>query len=205
MKCILFQLFFLLTICSCAFKSNPENKRNIEVKESEKNKEGIICELNEHAVDKIADFVIGNPKAIIASISKYPKEEECIFALIDELSNEFIKTSNKFYLEALDTLNSHSDGFLSEYFMDVSVRMFNQNFKALVLYLYTNKNSSFESTLVDGLSMELSVLNDEARKNRHDEIIAFVGRKIKQYNFSENQEDFIGKILNRLEAEKFDY
>lgn len=163
-------------------------------KHDDQNKTGIdVCKLSKEPSAYIASIVHKKAKEVVASIKEKPNAEECILNLIDKLTQgDTMKTEN---LSALESLNAKSDGFLSEYFMEVSLELLDNSDSGFIDFLRKGKGGELEKSLIDGLGMELSM--------EEMEIESFLETKI-PYNISEEDKEYLLKIMRKVDATKFE-
>jgi len=155
-----------------------------------------VCKILDN-ISKNIEYIKLHLKEITAS-----EQEECLFKLIDSLNNIFITRNNIQCLIALDSLNSKSDGFLSEYFDEIFKQSFYYNFQQLMLYLYSNDESSIKQSLIWALSLEISMASDKSLKK--NEIIEYAKSQIIKTNFSKTEIEFINQIINKMDSTLMD-
>lgn len=192
---LVFKIFTLLSLVSTFSCSQTQKKNN----DNESNHDKIviqgvdICDLNQQPVDTIILEIQKNAKLLLSSIKLNHKNEECIFKLIDKLSGSENIDSKNFL--ALEKLNELSDGFLSEYFMEVTMKFFNENNSKFLDFLQEKENSTLEKSLIDGLSMEIS-MEDSNIEDALKEALSLVK--------DERNKNFIRQLFDKVDPNKFD-
>lgn len=126
--------------------------------------------------------MLNNVSANLKRITQNPAviknaPDSCVLALIDSVSGRIIKTKDEQALKCLDALGKVSDGYVSEYITEKTLKIFYEAFPFLFSYLSSNKNSSLEQFLVDAVSMEISDADDEDEKKT--QLNAFVKKQVK--------------------------
>jgi predicted outer membrane protein len=195
---ILTQFLALLLALSCSTKQKDTTAEDVvEIFSFQ----GIdLCELKKSSLKTIVDTTLSKPESIISSLKNNPNDEECLFTIIDKLAT--LEESSQEQLKALEKLNDISDGFLSEYFMEVCVDLFRSNFLVFTEYLFKNQNSSLINSLVEGFSMEISMADDRSTEKK--ELINGTIDKMKSMNYSDRQADFIKELLQKIDPSLFD-
>jgi hypothetical protein len=150
-----------------------------------------VCKLLEN-VPKNISFIMSNSHQITIE-----QQENCILDLVDSLTQYYIKTENSKYLIALDSLCSNSDGDLAEYFDEIFIKIFYNNFKSFMLYLYLNPDSKIEEFLVWGLSLEVNMAEDKLLKQK--EIWDFANTQVIEQNLNNDVRQCIKSIISQID------
>ena len=180
-------IFALITSCGQS-KGNENNSQN------QKPKVGIdVCKLSKKSPRYISLMVPKKTKEIINSIDKNPNNEECILYLIDKLiQNKPLSEQN---LLALESLNKSSDGFLSEYFMEGCLELLYNSNPNFIDFLRSGKGPTLEQSLIDGLSMEVSL--EEIK------VESFINANITPKMTEENKQ-YLLELTSKVDPTRFD-
>lgn len=185
------EIVFLILTLSCSSKGSNEILNKVDSVEESSILD--LCTLSGQSPDSISQFVLKNSYSVVKSVSSSTENEQCIFLIIDILSeSKNLKTKS---FRALEELNNHSDGFLTEYMMEVAVRMYDRNFGIIFNYVFQNQNSSLNRLIVEGLSMEASM----------EEVDVELLRQKGLSNLKSNkQKDYLSSLLDKVDPKKFD-
>jgi hypothetical protein len=190
MKNILLERFFLilllLQVCLLSCQGQLRNKYN-------------ACTIAKSSKLDY-QFIRSNATSILKD-----NEDKCILLLLDTLTNRTIRTNDRGSLDCLDAFAANSDGYVSEYFLDIGVKLFYEDFRDVILYTF-EKNSSnkkpLAKALVEAMSMEISDADDSTTKRQ--EIDNFVDKQILKYHFTKDQLSYINNLKNRFNPKLFD-
>lgn len=212
-----FIVLFLLT--SCSESNDNKNQKNdtllinkdtvIElsrksVKESTDDTSANIrkdasCSITKNITDSL-DQIKQNSKSIIRV-----NPDNCVLALLDSLTERSINEKNVQYLIALDSICVNADGYVSEYYIDISLKLFYNDFESYFMYIYgksSNKNNCLRGKLIEALSMELSDADNPDTKKA--EIQQFIQEQITLVNLSNDKQKYLKDILAALNPHMFD-
>ncbi len=84
--------------------------------------------------------------------------DNCYLALIDSLTERFIRTSDVQYMECLELISSVRDGYVAEYFPEIGKNLYYCNFAGFIDFIYSKKNSSFnpmENVFIEAVAEEI--------------------------------------------------
>lgn len=119
-------------------------------------------------------------------------KDECVLEIVDSLTIKFITTSDKKYLQCLDTICQISDGYLKEHLWSIGKLMFYKNFSPFFEYLYERKNES-DNCLIDLFIVSISVELNEAenRIEKRGEIDKYIENQIDNFKLSNDKIVFL--------------
>jgi hypothetical protein len=86
-------------------------------------------------------------------------KDECVLALVNSVYSNIIRTSDKRYVVTLDSIATHSDGYVSDYLMGVGVKLFYRQLPLITRYLVDQgerRPKAIEKLLVESMSSYLS-------------------------------------------------
>ena len=113
----------------------------------------VASNIDEHLEELTAD-----PKKFING----SEDDNCVLAIIDAISEKAIEKGQAEYLDALNAIANISDGYVSEYFWEISAEQFYKNFDNLIPFLVSRSESDHLRTfIVQGLSMQISTEGNE--------------------------------------------
>ena len=180
---------------SCSIRDNHEQtQRQSEAKHALGDTSALfidICALSKLSIDSTRQLVSINIDSILSSIHRDDRAEDCLFDIVDNIS----MAQSQSALETLDLLAAKSDGSLSEYLLDVSVRMYENNLPSLITYLRSNPDCPLSEVLVDGLSMRISLENIPKQTLLLEGITKLDGSEEKEY---------LREVFDKVDPEKFD-
>lgn len=141
------------------------------------------------------NMINGNIKSILKNST-----DTCVFSLIDFLASRAIRLTDTSYLHTLNVICNAGDGYVSEYYLQVSDRLFHKDFKDLFTFLYyhgVTKDGLYNS-VIQSVSMKLSEsANPVAEKAKINE---FMKSRARLYGFNSRQFDFLIQM-----QQKFNY
>ena len=159
----------------------------------------------------IACSAYKSPLAYLDTILKRPQrfiqysETGCVYKLLDTLTSLSIK-GNQGALASLDKLYQNSDGDVSEYFLDIGVKLFYDGFDNTVEYLFKNsgskKDNTLESAIVEALSMQVSGTSNKEKERK--KIHAFIVKKEQELNLTAPYKEYLSKLEREINPEMFD-
>lgn len=113
-----------------------------------------IC--NKGEILLILDQVEKDPKEILTNAS----DDVCVLEFLDTLTHCFIATGEYRYLNVLEAVCNVSDGYVSEYFIEITQTLVNENFAAYTNYL-SNGNRCLEVLLLEATTVYGDVKKEE--------------------------------------------
>jgi hypothetical protein len=90
-----------------------------------------------------------NAKEIITT-----SNDNCVLGLLDTLTTLFITTKETKYIQTLDAICKVSDGYVSEYFWELTEKLVHQNFGAYTEFLSMQKERCMEKFLLQTMTTE---------------------------------------------------
>lgn len=151
-------------------------------------------------IDSSLNNINKNAKAIIDS-----SKDDCVMRLLDTLTIKAINSDENKYLMPLESLRKVSDGYVSEYFLEIGVKLFYKDFKDYVLYIFNRrmaKENYLEKVMVEAISMEMS--DSDNIENYQKKIDEFINKEIQTFNFSKEQLAYINGIKKKFDPKLFD-
>ena len=146
-----------------------------------------------------ADLIKHNAKAIIKG------KDACVLSLIDSVSHYILKRKDFAFIECLDSLYSVSDGYVSEYFLEIGTKLFYKKFGLIIKYAYKEKynpQGSIEKLVIESLSSELSDTdNKNIYKKKLDD---FMKKEFVKNNFTLDEIKYANKLESKINSSKFD-
>lgn len=206
-------IFCLIFIVFYSCNNNERSSENVRENDSlaikqenlDEQKDTITFNDQERSSCFIVENIEDNLDEIKNNASKIIRDNEdnCVIALLDSLTYKSIKATNHRFLVVLDSICIISDGYVSEYYMDLSLRLFYEDFNDLLSYTkIRNKDNCIRKRLVEALSMELSNVKDPEKKRL--EINDFIKSQVAQKDLSEEERKFIEQLMNDIDPEMFD-
>jgi hypothetical protein len=155
------------------------------------------CELIKRPVD--CNAIERNVKQLLKG------DDNCVLALIDTVCGEIVKTGDRKYLIALDTIAMHSDGYVSEYLLDIGVKLYYKRLPLLAHYLTTRdlKNpGAIEKLIVESMSMYLSTA--KSRDQKRKKIEAYVDQAKAKKEINDQEYVYLEGLMKRFDPKMFD-
>lgn len=153
------------------------------------------------AVDFDANIVRVNAEKIIQN-----NKDACVIALLDTLTARVMRDGDSEYFSCLDSLAIASDGYVSEYFMEIGIKIFYKRFEELFIYMYnahTKKSkSALERVMVESVSMQIS--DSDNAKEMERRINVHIDKEIKKATFNTNQLQYLALVRGRINPDMFD-
>jgi hypothetical protein len=180
----------VLSIFSCTNPSNY-NLREPESKDSLPTKQKVtldLCSLNSTSSDSIADVLINEEERLTVSSMT---NDDCAIEVINKLAAIPSATNYK----ALDIFASKSDGYLSDALMDTSVDLLEADARGFLDYLSTKQDGPLFNSLVNGLSMKLSM-----EKTTLHSLKSHLSSKL----VTDLQQKTLNSIFEKVDPKKFD-
>lgn len=199
---LIFTISIILTSCSFGGKDTKrafvkEKKESVIVKleiiNSQKD-----CEVIRN-IDLHIDDIIDDPNAYVND----KISDNCVLALIDSINMRAIRTDKDEFLKALEAICNVSDGYVSEYFLDIGVYQFYHNFNQLINYAFLQKQENsncLRQVIIEAISMEFS----DGGEKKEKEVAEFIKRKIKEYKYSQEKIIFIQEMQEEFDSSMFD-
>lgn len=138
-----------------------------------------VCQNKQDKIDicnkKVAltnlETVQRNAKEIITT-----SNDDCVLGLLDTLTILFIKTQQTKYIKTLDAICQIKDGYVGEYFWEITEKLVFQSFGSFIEYLSLQKESScFEKDLLEIMKWELK----DGTNPRKEKLIKLIDEKFK--------------------------
>jgi hypothetical protein len=151
-----------------------------------------VCNVIKRPID--CSMVEQNAKQLLLG------NDNCVIALIDSLYTNIIRTSNKEYLVALDSIVVHSDGYVSDYLEEIGVKLFYNKLPTLAHYLMGHdgkKRQAFERLIIESMSSELSDTGEPGKKRK--KIAEFVEKKKRESKINEDEYKYIQTLMKRFD------
>lgn len=145
-----------------------------------------------------ANLIKQNAKIILKG------KDACVLSLIDSITNYILKNDSVF-IECLDSLFRVSDGYVSEYFLEIGTKLFYKKFALMTRYAYRERNTrkgNIEKLLVESLSSELSDTDNKMEYNK--KIKNFMNTEFVKNKFSDNEIKYAKQMMSKLDPSKFD-
>lgn len=147
------------------------------------------------------EFVRQNAARIIKS-----SEDNCVLLLLDTLTVRIIRSDAREYLEGLASFSEISDGYVSEYFMEIGTKLFYQDFKIFFIYIYdkysAKKSNPLERVMIEAVSMQLS--DADSPKEMQKEIDDHIESEIRKNNFTKDQLTYLATVRKKFDPDLFD-
>jgi len=196
--------FSVMTITGCNSEKSDskgsvieKNQKSVKVEQQVENNQ-TDCEIATQ-VDLFVDEIANNPSVYVNG----KINDNCVLSLIDSLSIRAINTHQDKYFNALGAICSISDGYVSEYFLDIGVYQFYQNFNHLIDYTFQQSQKGencLRKMIIEAISMQISDGGDKKEK----EVVEFIERKIKEYHFPKEKVVFIKQLQKEFDPSMFD-
>lgn len=110
------------------------------------------------------------------------------------------------YFSCLDSLATVSDGYVSEYFMEIGIKVFYKRFGDFFSYLYSahekKDKSALERVMVESVSMQIS--DSDNAKEMERRINAHIDKEIKKGTFNVKQLQYLSLVRGRINPDMFD-
>jgi hypothetical protein len=141
-------------------------------------------------------YIRNNPKTLLNG------KDVCVLSLLDTLGKLYIRKDTMEALICLDSLYKYSDGYVSEYFLEVGEKIFFNQFKKSMKYIYKNRSGSkLKQLIVYSISSRLSDSKDS--KNEKKKIDDFMNKEIQKGGFSNAEIGFIQKLKDEFNDQLF--
>ena len=155
-----------------------------------------ICDIALN-IDKHLQEIINNPQHFINNQT----DDNCVLAIVNTVSKKSIETGYEKYLDALSSICNISDGYLSEYFLEIGIYQFYDNFENIIGYLLNEDSKScLRRILIESVSMEMSDGGDKIIS----EINRYLDGKLNESNISEKKAEFIKQMRVEFDPSLFD-
>jgi hypothetical protein len=131
-------------------------------------------------------------------------DDNCVLALIDTVCGEIVRTGDRRYLVALDTIATNSDGYVSEHLLDIGVTLFYKKLPMLAHYLAgrdKNNPGAIERLIVESMSMYLSTTNSPDK--RRDKIKAHVYQLKAEKKINDQEYAYLENLIKRFDPTMF--
>lgn len=152
------------------------------------------------AVNFDIDFVRINAKKIIQD-----NKDECVITLLDTLTARVISNGGGEYFSCLDSLAIVGDGYVSEYFMEIGIRVFYKRFGEFFTYIYNahekKSKSALERVMVESVSMQIS--DSDNAKEMERKINAHIDKEIKKGTFNVKQLQYLSLVRGKIDPDMF--
>lgn len=147
----------------------------------------------------------------LSVINTYPKKmlignkDECVLKMLDSLVEYATKTEDTKYLKTLESLCKTSDGYVSEAFDEISLRLFQNNFYPFFRFIY-DKKDTMDNCLRGGVIMGYSykLLETNNKDEEYSEIDKFINQKIKKHKLNSEEKSFLILMRKQFNSELVD-
>jgi len=129
------------------------------------------------------NFVNQNAKSLLALTAKI--NDNCIIEYLDTLTECFIATENLEYLHTLDVICGVADGFVGEYYWEVTEKIINEKFSLYMEYLYSNDTC-----------LEKQLLTISTAPNVNEKINSLMDKELKRS--SGNKKEYLINLSDRI-------
>lgn len=147
---------------------------------------------------------ICNKKSVLSNlpvVQKNIKEiiqnsnDNCVLEFLDTLTNGFIKNNNQEYIKTLDVICQIADGYVGEYFWELTEKLTFQSFDSFIEYLSLQKsNNCFEKTLLEIMSWKLQ----DGTSPRKDKLIKLIDNKLKSITIKTQTKKYLEELRKKL-------
>lgn len=176
---------------SYSSKSNDSNERN-----------------RENHLDEILCYkLLEKYPSSLDSISMLTKiwinaDDSCICTLINRIALSYLKTERVEFLICLDSISSHSDGYISEEIEYYLLEILKTKNKTFLQYLYQNQyQTKLASYLYYYLKYDFLSHNKSSNKNI-DQLKIFLKNTFKRLPDNKYKNNFINYIVDQYRNEK---
>jgi len=150
-----------------------------------------VCQNKQDKIDicdkKVAlanlDAVQKNAKEIITT-----SNDNCVLGLLDTLTALFIKTEQIKYIETLDAICKVSDGYVSEYFWELTEKLVHQSFGAYTGFLSTQKERCMEKFLLQTITTG----------QRKKDVKNFIDKELKVSTIKAEKKKYLSELLKKI-------
>jgi hypothetical protein len=131
-------------------------------------------------------------------------QDDCVLALIDSVYSNLTRTKGVNFLIALDSIAKNSDGYVSDYLMEIGVKLFYQDLSLVANYLCKRRTSSpaIERLIIESMSSYLS--GTKERDKKQQKIIEFVDREKKEQKIDHDSYAYIMHLVKQFDPKMFD-
>lgn len=161
-------------------------------------------ESNACVISKSLDVQIENINTNSKVIIKN-SEDNCIINLLDSLTRFAIKGNDDKYLSCIESFAKVSDGYVSEYFLEIGAELFYKNFFNSIMYIFKKRYSEdnyLEKVLIEAISMEMSDADDIFSYKK--KLNVFIDNEIKKSNYSKEHLEYINLLKSKFDPNLFD-
>lgn len=192
---------FLLMACSHPMNDNNSTKRDVMPEQK------AVAEMKEPADSSNCETAT-NIDAYLQEINITPRkfingqvDDNCVLAIVKAISDKSISTGEDKYLEALNAICGISDGYLSEYLLEIGTYQLYDNFQKLTEYLVAQGSSScLRRVIIESVSMEMSV----GGELKTAEINRYLDSRLEESGLSEERASFIKEMRKEFDPSMFD-
>ena len=189
MKSVLFLVLLLgfTNIVSC-----QNNQKQLQKNQPSKSLDA--CKIVKSRLDVL--IIKANAKRLLKG------KDECVLALIDSMYDNFIRSDNLKYLEALEAFYNESDGYVTEYLLEIGTKLFYKKLKLIATYLNRQKSTKgLEKLIVESMSSELSNA-DDVDKSR-EAIKKFIDKQIVKNKIGKEESAYLKRLIEKFDPTKF--
>lgn len=117
-----------------------------------------VCTIASNLKD-YKDSLIQNPKIILNG------NDSCVIHLLDQIKFNIYNSQNSLeYYDLLEAISRISDGYISDYLIDISLDLFDNNYRNFSTFLFNHKESKLSFFLVESWSLRVSEADDESEE-----------------------------------------
>lgn len=150
------------------------------------------CVVSTLPLNKMEVVVAKNARALLLDADSN-NEETCLLSTIHRLAQLDPPIENKF--KALESLYDSSDGMFTEYLVTVAANQYRDKFEEVYAYLSKNNESSWRNAVVEGLSVELAVSDEDKDSALAKDLSRFSDK---------GHKEFIVDIFNDVDPSKYE-
>lgn len=193
-KSVLLLLCFLVSFVSCNTAQTSESDT----------RDG-ISEKNDLVFDPCIAYkaIDSNLQDICNNASSYVKNQpdDCVLSLLDTISKRALSERNDRYLKALEAICEISDGYVSEYLMEVAEAQFYNNFDNLISFC-SSEDRCLSHYIIEGLSMKASMSIDPDSEKNNIEI--FIQQQVNKSNYTKEMVLYLEQLAKSIDPNMFD-
>lgn len=120
-------------------------------------------------------------------VVKNTRDDNCVLKFLDTLTVCFIETGETKYISALESICKISDGYVSEYFWELTEKIVHQNFTAYSDYLSKSDRC-----------LEMYLLQIMTPKSRQDDLFQRIDKELGKEKISINKKEYLKKLKAKV-------
>lgn len=145
-----------------------------------------ICDIDSNNIAIVLNDLIDQPTLVINN-----QQDKCVLEFMDLINKESNKDTN--YIILIEKICQISDGFLSEYLLNIGFKQIFANFDNLIDYLNNHKNSCIERIVLKGIFYEINYYG----YNR-DKLIDYFKSKMQNERYGKNEKEVINRLIESI-------